>query len=71
VKRVVKDPFRPPVSVFATSAPRCTQADQINIMVTKRVSWYKRFTFESSQRGVPTLRELQRQWGNAYGGQYT
>jgi hypothetical protein len=34
--------FPPPLLPGAASTPRCTQADQINIMVTKRVSWYKR-----------------------------
>jgi hypothetical protein len=47
--------------VDATSVLRCTQANSINIMVTERVSWYKYFTFQSCQRGVPTLFELQRQ----------
>jgi hypothetical protein len=28
-------------------------------MVTKRASWYKRFKFESCQRGVPKDRELK------------
>jgi hypothetical protein len=46
---------------------RCTQADWINIMVTKRVSWYKRLKFESCQRGLP-MRELQWQRGRPTAG---
>jgi hypothetical protein len=45
----------------ATFVLRCTQADSINIMVSRRISWYKHFKFEGCQRGVPTLCKLQKQ----------
>jgi hypothetical protein len=55
----------------ATLALRRTQADFINIMVTKRVSWYKRFKFESCHLGLPVPCELQRQRGRPTAGKRT
>jgi hypothetical protein len=52
---------RSPSPPGATFVLRCTQADSINIMVSRRISWYKRFKFEGCQRGVSTLFELQKQ----------
>jgi hypothetical protein len=56
---------------FPAGGQLCTQAGQINIMVTNRVFWYKRFKFESCQRGLPSPCELQRQRGRPTAGKHT